>query len=76
MSIAAKGSSGVFAECPHCHASIMHGFQLCSKCGRAVDAEQQQELRTTLGKNFAIFAVTSAFCIMSVLYISYQYIER
>jgi len=59
MSIAAKHSLGVFAECPHCHRSIQHGFQICGSCGHTVSAAEQQALRDTLKKhvslNFLIF---------------------
>jgi predicted nucleic acid-binding Zn ribbon protein len=73
MSIEAKGSKGVFAECPNCHASISHGFQVCQKCGHTVSAAEQQELRNSLKKNFARFAIIAFCCIAVVLYVTYQY---
>jgi hypothetical protein len=54
MTIAAKNSLGVFAECPHCHHSIQHGFQVCGHCGFTVSAEEQQALRNLLKKNVAV----------------------
>ena len=54
MTIAAKHSLGVFAECPMCHHSIQHGFQVCGHCGHTVSAEQQQALRNLLKKNVAV----------------------
>jgi uncharacterized paraquat-inducible protein A len=54
MTIAAKNSLGVFAECPHCHHSMQHGFQVCGHCGFTVSAEQQQALRNVLKKNVAV----------------------
>jgi hypothetical protein len=54
MTIAAKNSLGVFAECPHCHHSIQHGFQSCGHCGHTVSAAEQQALRNTLKKNVAL----------------------
>ena len=73
MSIEAKGSSGVFAECPNCHTFIMHGFQICQKCGHVVSAEQQQALRNSLKKSFASFVIIAVGCISVVLYVAYQY---
>lgn len=52
--IAARNSLGVFAECPHCHASIRHGFQVCGNCGHPVSAQEQQALRNLLKKSVAI----------------------
>lgn len=61
MNIAAKHSLGVFAECPHCHSSIQHGFQVCASCGHTVSAEEQQALRNLLKRNvvrhFLVFVV-------------------
>lgn len=54
MSIAAHNSLGVFAECPHCHHSIQHGFQVCAHCGHTVSAAEQQALRNLLKKNVAL----------------------
>jgi predicted nucleic acid-binding Zn ribbon protein len=54
MTIAAKDSLGVFAECPHCHHSLQHGFQVCTHCGDTVSAEEQQALRNQLKKNVAL----------------------
>lgn len=51
--IAAKNSLGVFAQCPRCHSSIQHGFQVCGSCGYTVSALQQQALRNLLKKNVA-----------------------
>lgn len=65
MNIAAKNSLGVFAECPRCHSSIQHGFQVCGSCGYTVSAEDQQALRNSLKKNvsrhFLIFVVATGF---------------
>jgi methionyl-tRNA synthetase len=53
MNIAAKNSLGVFAECPHCHCAMQHGFQVCGSCGHTVTAEEQQALRNMLKRNVA-----------------------
>ncbi len=67
MTIAAKNSLGVFAECPHCHGSIQHGFQICQHCGHAVSAEQQQALRQTLANNFFRYAlIAGSFIALSI----------
>ncbi len=73
MSIEAKGRSGVYAECPSCHSSIMHGFQICQKCGHAVSSDEQQELRNSLKNNFTIFVIIATGCIAAVLFLTYQY---
>lgn len=61
MNIAARDSHGVLAECPQCHSSIAHGFQVCANCGHTVSADQQQALRNTLKRNvsrqFLVFVV-------------------
>lgn len=75
MNISAQGSSGMFAECPHCHASIPHGFQVCNQCGYTVSAKEQQEVRNILKKNFAAFSLISLVIIVTVLYLAYQYIN-
>ncbi len=53
MTIAAKNSLGVFAECPRCHCAIQHGFQVCGSCGYTVSAAEQQALRNMLKRNVA-----------------------
>lgn len=62
--ISAKNSLGVFAECPHCHSPIQHGFQICGDCGHPVSAAEQQMLRNLLKKSvaihFTIFVVAMA----------------
>jgi uncharacterized paraquat-inducible protein A len=75
MSIAAKGSSGVFAECPHCHASIRHGFQVCQHCGATVSAQQQSALQRLLAKNVLTFAAVALTVFAGALYVAYQYIR-
>jgi methionyl-tRNA synthetase len=70
MNIAAKDSLGVFAECPRCHSSMQHGFQVCSSCGHTVSAEEQQALRNMLKKNvtrhFFIFVVALSVVLVGV----------
>jgi len=55
MGIEAKGSFGLYAECPHCHHSIRHGFQVCQGCGHTVTAEEQKAMQLLWLKNLAKF---------------------
>ena len=45
MGIEAKGSHGIFAECPNCHHSIPHGFQVCQECGHIISASEQAAMQ-------------------------------
>ncbi len=67
MNIAAEDSLGVFAECPQCHRSIQHGFQVCGHCGHRVTADQQQVLRENLGKHFLRYALVAGGIITLVV---------
>lgn len=73
MSIAAQDSLGVYGECPNCHASISHGFQVCANCGHAVSADEQQELQTSVWKSVASYFSVATASIVIVLYFSYKY---
>ncbi|HSB94922.1 MAG TPA: hypothetical protein VLC91_00625 [Spongiibacteraceae bacterium] len=70
MSIAAKNSLGVFAECPRCHHALQHGFQVCTNCGHTVSAAEQQALRNTLKKNvslnFLLFVATLSIVFVGI----------
>ena len=74
MTIAAKNSLGVFAECPQCHHGITHGFQVCQHCGHRVTAVQQQALRRTLAKNFFRYMMLAG-CVMTLVVVAaYQWL--
>lgn len=68
MDIAAKNSLGVFAECPHCHHAMQHGFQVCDHCGHTVSAREQQALRNQLkrhvARHFAMLVLVIGACLM------------
>jgi len=67
MGIEAKGSFGLYAECPHCHHSIRHGFQVCQECGHTVTAEQQKAMQILWLKNLAKFGLIS-FILFAVIF--------
>ncbi len=66
MSIEAKNSNSVYAECPKCHSTITHGFQMCSNCGHMVSASEQVELRRGLRNNVIKFFTTSGLVVSLV----------
>jgi methionyl-tRNA synthetase len=72
MNIAARNSLGVFAECPHCHSSIQHGFQVCGSCGHTVSAEEQQALRNMLKRNVARHFAILVLAIGATLAVAYR----
>lgn len=64
MSIEAEGSRGVYAECPACHKSINHGFQVCQHCGYVVSAHEQQGLQKILAKNVTSFVILAVVIVV------------
>ncbi|ARN73953.1 hypothetical protein [Oceanicoccus sagamiensis] len=74
LSIAAKGSYGVFAECPRCHRSIPHGFQICNHCGHGVTADQQQALRQRLATHFFGYLLMAGSMIILVVLAANQWL--
>jgi uncharacterized protein (DUF983 family) len=75
MSIAAKESAGIFAECPKCHSSIGHGFQVCQSCGYTVSAKEQVGLQKLLAKNVVLFCVVSLLLFSGVLFLARTYFQ-
>ncbi|MGR6874107.1 hypothetical protein ACU6U9_17775 [Pseudomonas sp. HK3] len=73
MTIKSKDDMGVCAECPNCHAVIMHGFQVCQECGHLVSAEDQQTLKDSLKNNVVSFMIVAVFCIALIIYVANIY---
>lgn len=67
MTIEAKNSNSVYAECPECHSTIKHGFQVCSSCGHMVSADEQDDLRRALRNNVIKF-FTATILALSMIY--------
>ena len=72
MNIAAKNGLGVFAECPHCHHAMQHGFQVCGTCGHTVSAGEQQALRNLLKRNVARHFLVFVVAIGAGLAVAYR----
>ena len=59
-------SEGVFAECPECHHSIRHGFQICGNCGYQLTADEQQFIGSVLNKRLLNFVISAAVIAASI----------
>ena len=71
-SVAAEHSAGVWAECPQCHASICHGFQVCQSCGHVLAADEQQLLRSTLRKHVGRFVLLAGALAAALMWAAYS----
>ena len=65
------GSNGVWAKCPVCHHAILHGFQVCDKCGHALSAKEQQSVRNALKINVLRFSIVAVVVFFIAMYIVY-----
>jgi len=68
MGIEARGSFGLFAECPSCHHSIRHGFQICQECGHIVTGEEQHALQLLWLRNLRKFFILGAISFVALFY--------
>lgn len=75
MNISANGSRGVFAECPQCHSSISHGFQVCQSCGYTVGAREQAGLQKLLAKNVLLFSALALLSFVGIFSVAYRYLH-
>ena len=69
MGIEAKGSFGLYAECPHCHHSMRHGFQVCQECGHTVTAEEQKAMQILWLKNLGKFFIMGLVVFSAAFYL-------
>lgn len=75
MNIAARGSKGVFAECPQCHSVMSHGFQVCQSCGHTVGPAEQAGLQKLLAKNVLLFAGLALALFCSLFFVANHYLQ-
>ncbi len=73
MTIEAENSNSVYAECPKCHSTIKHGFQVCSSCGHMVSADEQDALRRGLRNNVIKFFIATTLAVSLTYGLVYLY---